>query len=160
MGLASVQIELAQTSLSAQQASGKTALYASARTLDGTDGATVDGVDGHLVHAVGLEDGLLVGDVVLVVLAGKLQPERARTRASHIIAINVHVVDTDSGIRVIYPIKYERNANQPKTSEYSPSWHHYPSGGTDRKTGTPGTQDSGQDPWSPEHSKHYPLQPW
>ena len=95
-----------------------------------------------------------------IFLAGKLQPERARTRASHIIAINVHVVDTDSGIRVIYPIKYERNANQPKTSEYSPSWHHYPSGGTDRKTGTPGTQDSGQDPWSPEHSKHYPLQPW
>lgn len=106
MGLASIQIELAQTSLSAQQASGKTALYASARTLDGTDGATVDGVDGHLVHAVGLEDGLLVGDVVLVVLAGKLQPERARTRASQIITINVHVVDTDGGIRVIYPINY------------------------------------------------------
>lgn len=102
MRLTSIQIELAQTSLSAKETSGKTALYTSTRAFDSTNRTAVDGVDGHLVDTVGLKDRLLIGDVVFVILAGELQPERARARARHIITINVHVVDTDSGIRVIY----------------------------------------------------------
>lgn len=161
VGLAGIKIELAKTSLAAQRTSGQAALYNSRRTIALTDRAAVDGVNGHLVDAGRLEDGLLVGNVVLVVLAGELQPERAgSSTAAVVISVDVEVVHADGGIGFICTSHNKKAQNRSETSEYSRSWHPLPDGGRDHWTEKPGKRGSAQAPRHPGCSKPNPLQPW